>query len=292
MATKSDQPPLIVVVGETAAGKSALAMDLARRFDGEIICADSWTVRREVNIGTAKPSLEEQRQIRHHLLDLVEPCGDFTAAVFKRLANSAIADIAARRRLPIMVGGTGLYIDAVLFDYSFLPAADRQQRQRLNTLDIADLLAIIKADGLTLEGIDIRNKRRLVRLIESGGQRPTSGRLRDNTLIIGVSLPKESIRQRVTARVDQMLSQGLEREVKELADKYGWGCESLKGIGYREWRPYFEGVQSLDETGTRIIRATMDLAKRQKTWFKRNKKINWIWKTEEAVDVVTTFLNK
>src|SRR5690349_18861877 len=112
---------LVVIVGETASGKSQLAMDLAERFNGEIIAADSWTVRREVNIGTAKPSLEDQQRIRHHLLDVVEPCDDFTAAVFKDLANQAIDDIAGRGKLPIMVGGSGLYIDSVLYDYGFLP---------------------------------------------------------------------------------------------------------------------------------------------------------------------------
>lgn len=105
MATGSDKPPLIVIVGETASGKSAIALDLARRFDGEIICADSWTVRREVNIGTAKPTPEERAQIPHHLLDLIDPCGNFTAAVFKRLASSAVHEISSRGRLPILAGG-------------------------------------------------------------------------------------------------------------------------------------------------------------------------------------------
>ena len=292
MAAKSDQPPLVVIVGETASGKSALAMRLAHIFNAEIICADSWTVRRAVDIGTAKPTAEERQTIRHHLLDVVDPCGDFTAAVFKRLANAAISDIASRGRLPIMVGGTGLYIDGVLFDYGFLPKADKGQREKLNALQVAELLSIIEAEGLPLEGIDIRNKRRLIRLIESGGERPSSNGLRSNTLLLGVSLSQESLRQRITERVDEMLSLGLESEAKELTKAYGWRCEALKGIGYREWQAYFEGSQNLEQTRARIIRSTLDLAKRQRTWFKRNKSINWIWKTEEAADLITTFLNK
>lgn len=292
MATGSDKPPLIVIVGETASGKSAIALDLARRFDGEIICADSWTVRREVNIGTAKPTPEERAQIPHHLLDLIDPCGNFTAAVFKRLASSAVHEISSRGRLPILAGGTGLYIDGVLFDFSFLPRVDSQRRAQLNALSISELLSIIEADGLSLEGIDVRNKRRLIRLLESEGRRPTSEALRGNTLILGVALPKETLRQRITERVDNMLFQGLEAEVRQLAKKYGWQCESLKGIGYREWHAYFQGTQNLEDTRARIIKATLDLAKRQRTWFRRNRSIYWICKKEEAVDLVTTFLNK
>src|SRR5476651_1891671 len=118
-------PPLVVIAGETASGKSALALQLARQFNGEIICADSWTVRREADIGTAKPSAAEQALVPHHLLDVAGPDEDFTAAVFKRLANKAIKEIAGRGRLPIMVGGTGLYVDGVIYDFNFLPAGDR-----------------------------------------------------------------------------------------------------------------------------------------------------------------------
>src|SRR5579884_573827 len=113
-------PPLVVIVGETASGKSSLGMALAERFNGEIICADSWTVYREFDIGTAKPTLQDQELIRHHLLDVADPKVGFNAVLFQRLAKNAIADIAARQKLPIMVGGTGLYIDSVLYDYSFL----------------------------------------------------------------------------------------------------------------------------------------------------------------------------
>src|ERR1022692_2160288 len=116
--------PLLVIVGETASGKTDLAIRLALEFNGEIICADSWTVRREVNIGTAKPTPKQQAMVAHHLLDVVGPDEDFTAAVFKRLANEAIDDIASRGKLPIMVGGTGLYVDGVIYDFGFLPAAE------------------------------------------------------------------------------------------------------------------------------------------------------------------------
>ncbi|MGH7194743.1 MAG: tRNA (adenosine(37)-N6)-dimethylallyltransferase MiaA [Candidatus Saccharimonadales bacterium] len=287
------QPKLLVVVGETASGKTGLAVELAKRFDGEIICADSWTVRRGVNIGTAKPTEAERREVPHHLLDVVEPCGDFTAAVFKRLANQAIEDIAGRHRLPIMAGGTGLYIDGVIHDFDFLPAGDRQAREELNALSIAKLLERIEYSKIDLTDIDTRNKRRLIRLIETKGRRPTQIPLRENTLVIGLRTPREEVERRIIKRLDDMLAAGLEDEVRGLADRYGWDCEALKGIGYAQWRDYFEGSQSLPETRNRIIKATFQYAKRQRTWFKRNKSIQWFDSpvdTDKIVDVVTTFL--
>lgn len=284
--------PLVVIVGETASGKSAIALELAERFNGEIICADSWTVRREVTIGTAKPSPEEQKRVRHHLLDVVGPDEDFTAAVFKRLANEAIKDMAQRGKLAIMVGGTGLYIDGVLFDYGFLPAGDRQERQAWNEMSVEELQAEIKARGFGLEGIDVRNKRRLIRVLETNGAKPQKATMRPHTLVLGISIPKETLREKIEQRVDTMIDEGLEQEARQLAKQYGWDCEALKGIGYKEWKGYFEGTQTLDETRASIIKATHDLAKRQRTWFKRNSSIQWLNDPKEFVAIVTTFLNK
>jgi tRNA dimethylallyltransferase len=288
-------PPLIVIVGETSSGKSALALDLAKELDGELICADSWTVRREVNIGTAKPTPAERAAVPHHLLDVAAPDEDFTAAVFKELANRAIADIAARGKLPIMVGGTGLYIDGVIYDYGFLPAGDRRERQALNDLQIPALIAKVKAAGLSVEGVDQRNKRRLIRLLETGGARPERRELRENTLIIGLKTDREVLKKRITGRVDAMLAAGLEAEVRGLADRYGWDCEALKGVGYAQWREYFLGHENLEQTRQKIIKATLDLAKRQRTWFKRNKSIHWLSTPVNhatTVDLITTFLNQ
>jgi tRNA dimethylallyltransferase len=293
MASTAKLSPLLVIVGETASGKTALAIELAERFNGEIICADSWTVRKGVDIGTAKPTPEERRKVPHHLLDVVRPDEDFTAAVFKRLANEAIADIAGRGKLPIMVGGTGLYVDGVIYDFNFLPAGDRTEREELNRLSIAKLLERIEYSKFDLGDIDTRNKRRLIRLIETKGMRPTRQPLRKNTFIIGLKTDRAVIEQRIIARLDDMLAAGLEDEVKALADKYGWEAEALKGIGYAQWRGYFEGTQSLPETRSKIIKATFEYAKRQRTWFKRNKSIHWFHapvNARDIVDSVTTFL--
>lgn len=271
-----------------------MALELALKFDGEIICADSWTVRREVNIGTAKPTVQDQQAVPHHLLDVAGPCEDFTAAVFKRLALEAIDDITARGKLPIMVGGTGLYIDGIIYDYGFLQEGDRTERERYNVLSIDELIAEIEAEGIELGDVDTRNKRRLIRLLETNGARPSRQELRANTLVLGLQTDRTKLEERITQRVDNMLQAGLEAEVKSLVEAYGWDCEALKGVGYSQWKDYFLGSITLDETRSKIIKATKDLAKRQRTWFKRNQGIQWLStpvKLSEAKDIVTTFLS-
>lgn len=287
--------PLVVIVGETASGKSALALELAKQFDGELICADSWTVRRGLDIGTAKPLAGELAAIQHHLLDIVEPGGDFTAAVFKGLANQAIADISGRGKLPIMVGGTGLYIDSILYDYGFLEAGDRTQRERFDGMSVEEVLAEIATRGIELGDVDVRNKRRLVRLIETNGARPTRSELRPNTCIIGMQPERTELAQRIERRVDHMLAAGLEAEVRELVNRYGWQAEGLKGVGYAQWRGYLDGTEPITDTRQKIIKATLDLAKRQRTWFRRNKSIQWISTPvdqQAVVDLITTYLSK
>jgi tRNA dimethylallyltransferase len=287
-------PKLVVVVGETASGKSALALELAQKFNGEIICADSWTVRREVDIGTAKPTAEEQALVPHHLLDVAGPCEDFTAAVFKKLANQAIKDISDRGKLPIMVGGTGLYIDGVLYDFGFLPAGDRGDREELNRLSIKELLEKIDGLGIDPGGVDKRNKRRLIRLIETNGAVASRQELRSNTLILGLKVERPELEQRIAARVDAMLAAGLEAEVRGLAGRYGWDCEALKGVGYAQWQGHLNDTETSGQARQKIIKASLDLAKRQRTWFRRNKSIQWIntpvnWLS--VVETVTTFLD-
>ena len=284
--------PLIVVVGETSSGKSSLAMEIARQHNGEIIGADSWTVYREFTIGTAKPSRQEMDEIPHHLFDVVDAEDGFNAALYKRMALEAIDEVHSKGKLPILVGGTGLYIDSVLFDYEFLPPGSVSDRERRNNLSLVALLNEAKVKNLSLANVDIRNKRRIIRALETNGKVPTSKAMRDNTLVLGIVVSKENLRERITARVESMLASGLETEVNDLVRKYGWDVEPMKGIGYREWREYFLGSASLEETRERIISSTMNLAKRQRTWFKRNSGIHWINNREESVATITTFLNK
>ncbi len=284
---------LVVIAGETASGKSALAMSLAGKFGGELVCADSWTVYKGFDVGTAKPSPEEQKKTRHHLLDIADPAVGFSAVEFQKQARLAIDDICARGNLPIMVGGTGLYIDSVLYGYQFLPAPARGVREALNALTLEEVVQKAAGMGLNTMGIDLRNKRRVIRLIENNGVRPTKGNIRPRTLVMGVETDRDDLRERITWRVDSMLACGLENEVKKLAQQYGWEVEPMKGIGYREWQLYVNGLQSLEQTRDRIIAASMGLAKRQRTWFKRNDCIHWLQhpNTEsQAVAYTTTFL--
>lgn len=288
-------PPLVVIVGETGSGKSGLALELARRFDGELICADSWTVYERFNIGTAKPSEVEQAMVPHHLLNVANPRDGFNAVLFQQLALAAIRDITNRGKLPILVGGTGLYIDSVIYEYEFLAAPPAGMREELNKLSLDELLERAAELGLATEGIDTRNKRRIIRLIENDGKLPSRKPLRENTLMLGINVPREQLRKRIEQRVDTMLKARLEAEVSQLADEYGWDIEPMKGIGYWQWQSYFEGEIDLEEVRAKIIKGSMDLAKRQRTWFKRNESIHWLTtedKLPEAVDAITTLLNK
>jgi tRNA dimethylallyltransferase len=284
--------PLIVIVGETASGKSALAMGLAKKFNGELVCADSWTVYKGFDIGTAKPSVAEQKQIKHHLLDIADPKEGFSAAIFKRMAMEAIDDIAQRGKLPILVGGTGLYIDSVLFDYGFLPASDPDQRLLLNAMSLDELLAQTEKIGLDITGIDLRNKRRVIRLIENNGVRPTKKSMRANTLIIGVRRPIGELQKRIISRIDVMVDDGFIDEVSRLMKKYGKDIEAMRAPGYRAFADYVEGSISLNDAKKRFMQNDLKLAKKQRTWFKRNKSIQWVDDPLEAVELVTTFLNK
>ncbi len=285
---------LLAVVGETASGKSALALKLAQEYNGEIIAADAWTVYRGFDIGTAKPSAEEQVAAPHHMIDIADPVEGFSAAVFKRLATPIIQDIQKRGKLPILVGGSGLYIDSILYDYSFLEKPPVELRAELNAMTIDQLLEKAATEGLDVSSIDTRNKRRIIRLIENDGQMPTRSEIRPGVLIIGIQPPREELQTRIESRVDAMLAAGLEQEVRTLADQYGWDAEAMKGIGYREFNDYLSGSKDLAETRASIIRSTAQLAKKQRPWFGRNKSIQWFttpvnWR--DVVDFITTHLN-
>lgn len=287
--------PLLVILGETASGKTALALDLAEKLNGEIICADSWTVYKGFDIGTAKPTQQEQARVPHHLLDVADPAVGFSAALFQRLAKQAIEAIASRGRLPILVGGTGLYIDCVLYDYGFLPAPSAAQREELNSLSLDELLQRAETMKLDTSLIDIRNKRRVIRYIENNGILPTKQALRNNTLLLGVRRPLEELRTRITVRTEAMVDAGFAGEVERLGMQYGWNCEPMKAPGYRAFSAYVRGEISLETAKERMVLNDLQLAKKQRTWFKRNSSIHWLndrSKISDIVDLVTTNLNK
>jgi tRNA dimethylallyltransferase len=288
------ETPLLVIVGETASGKSALALELAERFDGEIICADSRTVYRGMDIGTAKPSAEDQRRVKHFCLDLVAPDEPFTVADFKRQAQAAIADISARGKLPILVGGTGLYVDAILYDYTFRAPADKSIRSEHTALSVGELQNRLNERGIALPN-NPHNPRHLIRALETDGVEPTRQPLRPNTLIIGLTVEREVLKERIVARVSQMIESGLTEEAEKLGQTYGWDTPPMQTIGYEEWKEYFLGTATLVVTKELIVKNTLAYAKRQRTWFKRNKSIHWYYNRGEIANIVeltTTPLNK
>lgn len=289
--SRAQKPKLLVIVGPTASGKSKLAMKTAKQFNGEIISADSWTVYKSFDIGTAKPTKADRQKVTHHLIDIVEAPAGFNAALFQVLATKAMKDIQSRGKLPILVGGSGLYIDSILFGYSFLPTVAPALRAHRTQKDLSELINEAQEKGIDLSRLDIRNKRRVIRALEANGQQPTSRDLSSNTTVIGVDIPNPELLKRVTKRVDNMLEAGLEKEVRLLAKKYGWQKEPLKGIGYREWQDYFNGNQSLLQTKQRIIRSSMQLVKKQRTWFKRNKNIKWFTSGQKAYNFLKIQLN-
>lgn len=297
MVSTSIAGPLVVIVGETASGKSALALELAERWldrPGEIICTDSRTVYEGMDIGTAKPSAEERARVPHFCLDIVRPNQPFSVADFKRAAERAITDITARGHVPILVGGTGLYVDAILYDFSFREPGDKSTRLELNDLTVKELQNRLLERGIPLPN-NPQNPRHLIRALETGGAAPQRKPLRPNTLIIGLSPEREVLKERIRQRTDQMVENGLIDEARQLSDTYGWGVPPMQTIGYAEWKEYFLGTQDQAITKELIIKNTIAYTKRQRTWFRRNKSIHWFDnrdKTTKIVELTTTFLNK
>lgn len=291
MEPQPNQPPLVVIVGETASGKTALAIEMAQQFHGEIIAADSRTVYRGLDIGTAKPTTDERQGVPHHLLDVVTPDQIFTVADFQRLANDAIAEISARGGVPFLVGGSGLYVDAVLYDFGFRGPADEEKRRELQGLSVDRLQEMIHEQGLPMPE-NSRNPRYLMRTLETAGISGSRQPLRSNTLMLGLTIDRDELRQKLARRVDLMVEQGLVREVETAAKTYGWDAPGLQAPGYRAFRAYVDGKASLEEAKALFAQNDSQLAKRQRTWFKRNPDIHWISKKEECVDLITTFLNK
>jgi tRNA dimethylallyltransferase len=277
-------PKIIVIVGPTASGKTALSLDLAREYNGEIVNADSRQVYRGMNIGTAKAPKDAGSDkylvqgVSHYLIDVVNPDEEFSLAHYKRLAEEAIDDILARGKLPIVVGGTGLYIWAMV-DNLDIPAVAPNLELRAE-----------------LKKIDIKNTRRVLRALEvalSGG--PFIGSQKKNApkyeaLQIGLSIGREELVNRINARVDEQIKEGLVDEVSALAKKYAWTLPAMSGIGYRQIGYYLRGEMPLDEAIEEIKKATRRYAKRQMTWFRRDKRIKWIKDMGEVEEMAGDFL--
>lgn len=281
--------PLIAIVGETASGKTSVAIKIAKKVDGEILCADSRTIYKQMNIGTAKPTEAEQDGVPHHMLDLVEPSERFTVVQFQGLAQKCIADIKKRDKVPIIVGGSGLYIDSVLYNFQFPKSGSVYSKEALEQMDDVKLTSLLNEHSLQTDTLNTKNKRHVVNALLRMGESGSRSQLQNNTAVFGLKLDTETLKQRITKRVEQMFKDGFIDEVRDISDVYGWDNESMTGIGYRLARGFLEGTSSIDEVKQAFINRDLSLAKRQRTWFKRNVDIKWFDDPEDLISKAVEF---
>lgn len=291
---------VIVILGQTAVGKTALSIKLAKKFNGEIVSADSRQIYEEMNIGTAKPTKKELRGVPYYLIDILPPDKNFNVALYKKLAVQIIKGIHKMGKLPFLVGGTGLYIGAIVDNLKFprvLP--QKELRKKLEKKSEKELFEIYKKlDPKGAKSIDKKNKRRLIRAIEvskiSGEpfwKQRKKGKPLFDVLQIGIKVERKELEERIEKRVEKMFQEGLEKEVKSLVKKYGW-ILTLETIGYQEWEKYFERKINKNEVKKLITRHTIQFAKRQMTWFKRDKRIRWIKNYQQAEKLIKSFLRQ
>lgn len=268
--------PLIVIVGPTASGKTALAIELAKKFGGEIICADSRSIYKYMDIGTAKPTKSERAMVPHFGLDLVEPGDYFSAADFKEYALQKIDEIRARGHIPFLVGGTGLYVDSVLFDYQFGEKADEGLRQELQRMTLDQLHEYCQKNDISLPE-NYKNKRYVIRSIEKNDKKTSkNSEPLSNSIIVGISTDKSILRSRIEQRAEQLFENGVVDEARMLGKKYGWNSEAMKSNIYPLIHLYLEKRMSLDDVKNTFITLDWRLAKRQMTWLRRNSFIHWL----------------
>ena len=292
MATESLAIPLLAIVGPTASGKTSLAIKLAKQFNGEIICADSRTLYKGMDIGTAKPTDIEQATVPHWGLDLVLPGEHFSAADFKQYTVQKIAEIRNRGHIPILVGGTGLYIDSVIFDYQFGPVADVTVRAQFESMSLEQLYKYCKNNNVILPE-NYKNKRYVVRAIEQGNiNNARLSNLLDNTIVVGITTDKEILRTRIATRTEQLFEDGVVNEAKQLGKIYGWDSEAMKGNIYPLVRALLDGNMSLLEIKLKNNVMDWHLAKRQLTWLRRNPFINWYSLSEAFIYLEQRLANR
>ena len=303
---KSDKPPLIILTGPTAVGKTGLSIELAKRIGGEIISADSMQVYRGMDVGTAKVTKEEMDGVPHHLIDILEPTEAFDVTLFQRLAGQAVQEILGRGKLPILVGGTGFYIQALLYGIDFTEEDSgeiERDKLRCELEKIAEtpegLESLVEelrtVDPKALLTIHPNNKKRVIRAVEYFRihQAPISAHNEAerekssvyNSRYFVLTMDREKLYQRIEQRIDIMLEQGLVSEVRRL-HAAGCGKEhiSMQGIGYKEILEYLDGETTYEEAVTKLRTNTRHYAKRQLTWFRREKDVIWLDKDELGSD--------
>ncbi|WP_156289136.1 tRNA (adenosine(37)-N6)-dimethylallyltransferase MiaA [Oceanobacillus salinisoli] len=281
---------VIAIMGPTAVGKTKLSIEVAKQFNGEVISGDSMQIYKGMDIGTAKIKEEEMEGIPHHMIDMKEPDEEFSVADFKNYVQNYIDEISNRNKLPILVGGSGLYIQAALFDYNF----SNQKRDETLTRQLEDRIKregplpsynrLKEIDPVQAEKIHPNNHRRLIRALEiyeTTGLTMTEYQNNQTfespyyLVLIGLEMERAQLYEQINQRVDVMVEEGLVDEVSKLLEKGYEGCQSMNAIGYKEFIPYFRGEKSLEESIEILKRNSRRYAKRQYTWFKNKMDITW-----------------
>jgi len=306
---KNKKNKLVVILGPTATGKTKLAVFLARKFKGEIVSADSRQVYKGMDIGTGKDLAEykinvgtgfKPVRIPYHLIDVVKPNTDFNLAKFKKLAEKAIQDIHARGKVPFLVGGTGLYISALVENYQIPKVApDKKIRRKIEKMKKQEKVKMLKKlDPMAVSLIDIENPRRLNRALEIclAGHKFSQKKKNKplfNALQLGITFPKDILDKRIDERVDKRIKQGMVKEVQNLyRTGVSWKRLNDFGLEYRFISRYLRGKYSKDETVSLLKTAIHQFAKRQMTWFKPDKSIHWIKNKKQAERLVNNFLKR
>jgi tRNA dimethylallyltransferase len=289
MAPEAASPSPLLIVGPTAVGKSEIALSLAERFGGEIISADSMQVYRGLDIGTAKPTAKEQARVRHHLIDVVDIKKRFDAAQFVRLAHKSVVEIQSRGHLPILCGGTGLYLKGFLEGLGEVPPRDDRLRAELETIPMPALLhELAERDPATYHRIDQQNPRRVIRAVEvirltgkpfslQRAHWSAKSGIRGPELAFGLTRPQPELRRRIDLRVEKMFQDGLVAETEALLKSgLAENKTAMQALGYRQVVEYIRGERSLPETVDLVKIRTRQFAKRQTTWFRRQMQLHWI----------------
>ncbi|PHK49182.1 tRNA (adenosine(37)-N6)-dimethylallyltransferase MiaA [Staphylococcus edaphicus] len=290
----NDKPFLIVLVGPTAVGKTEFSIELAKKYNGEIISGDSMQVYKHMDIGTAKITKEEMVGIPHHMINILEPDDPFSAYAFKSRAQKLIIEITNRGHVPIIVGGTGLYIQSLIYDYAFedetISEAHSQKVEsklaeldKLSNDDLHQYLASF--DGASADNIHPNNRKRVRRAIQyylntkkllSSRQKMQQYTENYDTLLLGIEMSRDTLYQRINKRVDIMLERGLLSEVKQLVEKGYESSQSMQAIGYKEIVPVVHHEVTLDEAKDKLKQHSRNYAKRQMTWFKNKLDVLWL----------------
>lgn len=297
--------PVLAVCGPTASGKTALAAELAKRFDGEVVSSDSMQIYKGMNIGTAKPTEEEKCGIVHHMLDVVDIDHNFSVSDYCDMAHGIIKDIHNRNKLPILAGGTGLYVDSLLNDIDFNSGeTDRTVRQRLENMEASELYGFLEAkDPESARDIHMNNVKRVIRALEhieitgekfsDYKKKAASSESRYNPLVLFIDWDREELYRRINLRVDIMIKDGLLDEARRIYEKnYDRNLTSMSAIGYKELFEYFDGAVSFEEAVESIKQNSRRYAKRQLTWFRRNKNMCVLTGGKDVIQDATVAVGK